>query len=330
LPAGYFGMDNIYRYFGLAALLISLIAPATFAQSGNQHKVLYTGILNRTSEDVNVPVMIGMVNISEGRLSGTQIGFFNQIAKNLSGTQFGFVNLLEGNSLGAQFGFVNLVKESSRGAQFGFVNMTGSDKTGAQFGCANITPENLNGAAFGVVNMHKEVNGTQIGVVNIAQKYKRGVPIGVFTWIREGGYQAVEVSSDIFHPYNIAIKTGIPKLYTTIIVAFSPDLDRSSGQGVGIGSIIDMGRKGWFFNPEANFVSTFNKKSESFVSIYPNFGFRLGSNISIVASPSVTWQFAQKGQTLLEPIYSLYINEFNSRNALYLGLHFGLRYAINQ
>jgi len=91
-----------------------------------------------------------------------------------------------------------------------------------------------------------------------------------------------------------------------------------------------MGRGGWFFNPEANFVSTFDKKSESFVSIYPNFGFHLGSNISIVASPSVAWQFVQKGHTLIEPIYSLYKNEFNSRNALYLGLHFGLRYAINQ
>ena len=60
------------------------------------------------------------------------------------------------------------------------------------------------------------------------------------------------------------------------------------------------------------------------------FGFNLGSNISIVASPSVAWQFVQKGQTLIEPIYSLYKNEFNPRNALYFGLHFGLRYAINQ
>ena len=208
--------------------------------------------------------MIGAVNISEGQLSGVQMGFFNQIAKNMNGAQFGFVNM---------------------------------------------APENLTGAAFGMVNFHRVVDGMQVGFINIAQRYKGGVPIGAFTWIREGGYQAVEVSSDIFHPYNVAIKTGL---------------------GAGVGSIIDMGNGGWFFNPEVNFVSTFSKKSESFVSAYPNVGFRLGSNISLVASPSVTWQFVQKGQTLLEPVYSLYKNELDSRNALYLGVHFGVRYAINQ
>ena len=271
-----------------------------FAQFANQPRVLYTVVYNRASENVNVPVMIGAVNISEGQLSGVQMGFFNQIDKNMSG---------------AQFGFYNAVGESSTGAQFGFVNMA---------------PGNLVGVAFGTINLHKAVDGMQIGLINIAQRYKRGVPIGAFTWIREGGYQAVEVSSDIFHPYNVAIKTGIPKLYTTIMVALSPDLDRRTGLGAGVGSIIDMGNQGWFFNPEVNYISTFNKKSESFISAYPNIGFRLGSNISLVASPSVTWQFVQKGQMLLEPVYSLYKNELNSRNALYLGVHFGLRYAINR
>ena len=308
-------MSSRIKYFALSLFLILLTAPKIYAQFANQPRVLYTVVYNRTSENATIPIMIGAVNISDGNFSGMQMGFFNQVAKNLSGTQFGFVNL---------------VKESSGGAQFGFVNMIGGDKTGAQFGCANITPGDLNGAAFGVINMHKEVNGTQIGVVNIAKKYTRGIPIGIFTLIREGGYQAVEVSSDIFHPYNVAIKTGISKFYTTIIMAFSPDFDRKSGQGVGIGSIIDMGRKGWFFNPEANFISTFNKKSESFVSLYPNFGYRLGSNISLIASPYVMWQFVQRGETLLEPTYSLFTKELNSRNGIYLGFHLGVRYAINQ
>ena len=323
-------MNRRIKYFVLALFFLSLATPKVCAQFLNQPRVLYTVVYNRTSESVNMPVMIGAVNIAEGRFYGVQMGFFNQIARSMRGTQFGFANLIGDESLGAQFGFANLVREESSGAQFGFVNMVGRSSLGAQFGFVNIASGNLTGAAFGGINMHREVNGMQIGIVNIAQRYKRGIPIGVVTWIREGGYQAVEVSSDIFHPYNIAIKTGIPKFYTTIIVALSSDLDRRSGQGAGIGSIIDMGRNGWFFNPEANFISTFNKKSKSFISLYPNLGYHIGNNFSFVASPYVTWQFVQRGEVLLDPVYSLYTKEFNSRNAIYLGFHFGLRYTINQ
>jgi len=323
-------MSNQIRYLLLTLFLLSLITPEVRAQFGNQPKVLYTVIYNHTSGNVNVPVMVGAVNISEGRLSGVQVGFLNMVGKSMRGAQFGFYNSVEAGSTGAQFGFINMVNSSSRGAQFGFVNMSGKNKVGAQFGFVNLTPENLTGAAFGFVNLSKRVDGIQVGFVNIAQKYRRGVPIGILTWIRDGGYQAIEISSDIFHPYNVAIKTGIPALYTTITASVSPGIDRRSALGVGIGSIIDMGKKGWFFNPETNFASTFDIKSKSFLSLYPNLGLRLGGNISLVASPSVTWQFVQKGENLFDPAYSFLKKELDSRNALYLGLHFGIRYAINQ
>ncbi len=318
---------------------------------------LYTVIYNQSLEHSNFPAMIGATNVALGNNKGVQIGFgnvtygwqsgsqfgllnlvgeyakgarfgiINYVGGDLSGVAFGIINYAEGNQRGALFGIVNTHLGDANGIHFGVLNLIGNSAKATQFGVINAVLRGIDGVQFGVVNLAKEVKGTQFGVINIADTYKRGMPFGLFSFIKHGGYQAVEFSTNELFPVNIALKTGVEKFYTSLICALNPDFSRPVAVGVGLGSIVPMNGR-FYFNPELNYISTFQSPAASFYSIYPNFGYRFNDHFSVLAAPSLSWQNRSTGE-LNTPFYSLYSAGIDRHNELYIGLRFALRYYFN-
>ncbi len=329
----------------LLFLILQFCLAGAFAQDASRPRVLYTFVYNEAAEGVRMPVMIGAINIAHGSLQGVQMGFYghiggrldgaqfafaNQVNKGVRGAQFGFANMVGQGVDGAQFGFANLVGGGVHGAQFGFVNLAGRKVEGAQFGFVNAAGKPLRGAQFGFVNRAPVVNGVQIGFLNVADRYESGVPIGFLSIIKEGGYQALEVSADAVYPVNLSLKTGLEHFYTSVIFAFNPGASHDAvAVGGGVGSLVPLGHGPWVFNPEANFLSTLKEKSNSIVSFYPNFGYNISEKFSILAAPTLSWQFAQSGEELFGPFCSLKTFDIDSRNELYLGVRVALRYRFN-
>ncbi len=329
-----------------------LVAACAFAQ-----QTIYTVAYNRSAEGKNFPVMIGGVNVADGNNQGlliglansvhgwqrgTQMGIFNAVGGDVQGAQFGIVNAFGGNQRGALFGVFNGVRGQVSGAQFGIINAFADGSEGAQFGVVNLNMQfegvqfgviNFNGGGmrgtqFGVINLVPTMTGVQFGVVNFVRQYRSGVPIGILSIVRDGGYQAVELSTSSMFPVNLSLKTGIKEFYTSIIMAYSPDFHKQVSMGFGIGTIADISRK-FYFNPEFNCISTFEKESASIYELHPNFGYRLSDRFSILAAPTLSWQNIQRSSAFNEPLYSLWNHRIDSRNELYLGLRFALRYHFN-
>jgi hypothetical protein len=77
----------------------------------------------------------------------------------------GFVNGSTGNSSGFSWGIVNY-SESYTGVQVGLVNYSSELFTGLQWGTVNIA-KSFSGLQLGMVNYTEDLNGVQIGFVNI-------------------------------------------------------------------------------------------------------------------------------------------------------------------
>jgi hypothetical protein len=90
----------------------------------------------------------------------------------------------------------------------------------------------------------------QLGFINSVDDIENGLPIGFLSFVKYGGYKAIEVSYNNINPFNIAFKTGVREFYTYPMLAYDWRLanDRLSF-GYGIGSNLDISNH-LFINPE--------------------------------------------------------------------------------
>jgi len=270
------------------------------------------------------------------------IGFINNARGDHSLFQIGFVNLNTGNFTGLQYGFVNRTGENFLGLQYGFVNTTGGNFSGLQYGFVNTAANNVIGAQIGFVNVARQaVTGTQIGFINVADSYENGIPIGFLSFVRNGGYRAIEYSFTEFHPLTVGFKIGLEIFYSTIFAAYNPVNEFEHGgfaTGLGFGSIIPIDNF-FFFNPELNFLSSVsrNRASISYISFVPYFGINLG-RFSIAAAPSVTWVHTIdverlnrrfdvniRSAEIPDPLFSLYTHNQNDYNRMVVGARVAAR-----
>ncbi|MCL2411751.1 MAG: hypothetical protein FWC97_08940 [Treponema sp.] len=303
---------------------------------------VYTFFFNAVSPNFNFP-LIGFVNFAAGSHSMPQIGFFNYNENDFSSVQIGFVNVTGGNFDGLQTGFVNTTMGSFNGLQLGFVNttihsfsglqtgfvntVTGDSMRGFQLGFVNTALNGFNGAQIAFVNLASKINGFQLGFINIADSIENGIPFGFISIVRNGGYRAIELSVNEISPLNLTFKIGVNKLYTLFRASWNPfidELDEAMSFGAGIGSILSI-NDNFFFNPEllSSSILGFNNQ---FLNFTANFGFRIGSGTSIVAGPSVTWQYIGRSGELLEPFFSLHKFDLNERNNLFIGARLALKF----
>jgi hypothetical protein len=308
---------------------------------------LYTLFFNIVYEPFPLP-LIGFVNVAIGNHKIFQASFVNLNTENFNGFQAGFVDTVGGNFNGFQAGFINTVGGNLNGFQAGFVNVNKSETKGIQTGFVN-TSRKMEGVQIGFVNVaSRDMKGLQVGFVNYTESIN-GAPIGFISVVKNGGYMAVEYFNSEYHNYNLSFKTGIDKLYTSIVVSYNQTYENTWNNftsGIGIGSILPIG-KIFYFNPELTSLSPFIS-SVSYESFVPYFGVNF-KNFSIAAGPVITWvrrnnknvdesdQYPawvgkyvenyndNKNNPLPKPNYSLYYHEINDNNSISIGFRAAAR-----
>lgn len=302
------------------AMLLLAIA-GTMVQSQNTEKsetVQYHFWVNSIPSEWNYPligcvnnvngnhesIQLGIVNSTTGGFGGLQVGFLNTVANNVTGVQSGFINTTGGRFLGLQHGFINTTGHSVSGIQNGFINSVTESVTGIQNGFINSagtlvglqsgfinSAQSITGLQCGFINSANTLRGVQLGFINSVDKVEKGLPIGFLSFVKHGGYKAVELSVNSVCPVNITFKTGVRELYTYPVLAYDWRLthDRLSF-GYGIGSNLDLNQN-LFINPELEWLHQVSLDFNHFTTFKCNFGYSLSNKIEFLAGPALVWQF---------------------------------------
>ncbi|MFT3752366.1 MAG: hypothetical protein QM800_05645 [Paludibacter sp.] len=289
----YFFVNNIPSEFNYP--LIGLVNNV----NGN-HASIQIGLINSTSGNFGgwqeglinsvggnvIGLQDGFINSVGGNLTGVQNGFINSVGGTVKGIQTGFINADNGDLMGIQSGFINSVGQSLYGIQCGFIN-SASQIAGIQGGFIN-SAEGICGLQHGFVNSTKNLCGLQLGFINSVDHIEKGLPIGFLSFVKQGGYKAIEVSYTTTHPINVAFKTGIRQFYTFPMISWTPDAADKLWVGYGAGSNLDLTKK-LFFNPELLSQHNISRDFNHYLSLKANAGFRLSDRFEIVAGPVLAW-----------------------------------------
>jgi len=325
--------SNLYTFFFNAIYEPFPFPLIGFVNFGiGNHDILQLGFINWNTKNFS-GVQAGFVNTTIGDFIGFQPGFVNTTTgKNFSGFQAGFVNTTTSKDFsGFQAGFINTVTgKDFSGFQAGFVNTIVGDVKGVQASFVNTSTDKIDGMQLGFVNVApRGIKGYQLGFVNYTDSIEDGIPIGFISVVREGGYKAIEYSFSEFYTYNVEFKIGVEIFYSTIIAAYNQTNEFSYDNfalGFGIGSIIPIGEV-FFFNPEANYLSSLFWKNDSinYLSFIPYFGINLGK-FSILAGPSVAWaQSTYRKTEIPKPLFYLHSYDIDNYNKIIVAARAVLR-----
>lgn len=270
-------------------------------------------------------VQAGFLNTCGDSLSGVQLSFLNSVTNNVNGAQIGFINAASGSLKGIQAGFINETKRQIKGAQLGFINNADRNVNGVQIGFVNNSDDNLDGTQIGFVNRTKALTGLQLGFVNLADQVEKGIPFGFLSFVKKGGYRAVEISVSEMHPATLSFKTGVKALYTSVMASYNPRLKTDFAIGIGLGSHIPFS-KSVYFNPELSVQSEIRNRYQQIVSLVTSLGVCLTPGIQFAVGPSVVWNHADNPDDLIDPLFSVYRYEIDNKNNLIVGLRAALRY----
>ena len=171
-------------------------------------------------------------------------GFINYAGGNLKGGQFaGYMNVTEGHITGGQFaGFLNIAKDINGAQGAGYMNLA-KNVDGAQLaGFLNIADTVSGVQAAGFLNIARCAKGTQIAFINIADS-AAGVPIGVFNFVKKGGYKRAELYAADDFEANFTYKIGVPKFHTLVALGAELNDKQRWGYGFGFGSEWAMSKR---------------------------------------------------------------------------------------
>ena len=345
---------------GLLCLIMAcllLLNNGLVAQSDSirmSRKVLFTLVYNDVPSNSGVP-LVGMINRARGDYQGLQLGFLNfndlsfkglqlgfmgvvrgnvnglQLAflnvgkKNVKGAQLGFVNNTRSDLNGAEVGFVNLIGERGNGLQIGFLNATKKSLNGAQIGFLNVSDSNVRGAQIGFLNLIKgTVSGFQLGFVNLVDSVSEGVALGFLSYVKRGGYRAIEVSSNELYPVNIGFKIGTTKLYSIIQTSYSSEFTDKFAIGTGLGSLFRINQN-WSFSPEAVFSSSLNKQPTISTSLRFSLRYSLSKHLQLAGGLSAV-QYTKAKDKSAAPWFKITDVRLDDDNRIVFGAGVSLIY----
>jgi hypothetical protein len=272
--------------------------------SRSVHKLEIGGALNLVRENMTGIQMAGFGNVVGKSQTGLQLaGFANANFGSSTGVlSAGFANLTFGKSDGLQMaGFANTTLGTFAGTQMaGFANVSLQKTKAVQLaGFANIAKDTLSGvqiAPFNKANYMK--NGLQLGVVNILNEAENVLPIGVFSFVRKGGYRRLELSANEIGLVEVAFKTGVRSFYNILTAQYNPRSNSIAryGIGYGIGSSAKILKR---LNTDANFVVSqlapsdwnfdTNTQYSQMANLNLNIELKLGTRLALFGGPSYIW-----------------------------------------
>lgn len=234
-------------------LSVNLIAGYNGGVSG----VEFGGVANVLENDMNGSQFAGFANVVKGNVRGLQAaGFVNYANQNTEGIMLagftnqsmqsakvlqaaGFSNQIMGSCKGAQLaGFSNFCKDSITGVQAaGYINVACGEMKGVQVaGFVNVANRLKGSQISGFINVAKTVKGSQISFINVADSFEQGMPIGFFSFVKEG-YHTFSLGGNETGWTELQFRTGVEKFHNVFAVAINP-LPKSSAwaAGYGVGS----------------------------------------------------------------------------------------------
>ena len=218
---------------------------------GYMDGIQISGFNNVTTKNVDGIQLTGGVNIALQDVKLMQIGGFVNYCNNVDGGQLaGYVNVARGDvNWGQISGYANYGR-TVKGFQItGFVNVSANEVTGGQLagfvnygvtsgkfqisGFSNIAKDENKGIQLSsILNYSKKVNGYQIALVNVSDTIESGLPIGMFSFVKNG-FHRIELSANEVYYTNIAYKMGVKKLYNTVRLGYNFSSNVSAGYGIG-------------------------------------------------------------------------------------------------
>lgn len=244
--AGYNGGVNGIEFGGIANVLAHDMVGSQFAGfvnvvKGNMRGLQAAGFANYTHQNTQGIMLAGFINQSMQSAKVLQAaGFSNQVLGACQGAQFaGFSNFCRDSLTGIQAaGFLNFAGDEVKGAQAaGFINIAAGNMNGVQAsGFANVAKDVEGTQVSGFINVAKTVKGTQVSFINVADSFEQGVPVGFFSFVRNG-YHTFSLGGNETGWTELQFRTGAEKFHNVFAVAINP-LPKSSAwaAGYGVGS----------------------------------------------------------------------------------------------
>lgn len=260
------------------------------------------GLYNIDRMNVEALQMAGIFNTVGGSVKGVQLaGVYNNVFGDLKGLQMsGIHNSVKGSQIGLQItGIYNNVQKDSKGIQIAAIhNTVNGSQNGLQIsGIYNAGNEKVRGLQIaGVLNYTKELNGIQIGLINVTGS-SSGYSFGLLNF-KKNGYQKLSITSNEISDINFSIKTGDDKLYTILMAGRSErnEEEKLTSFGVGLGKNIHLGRR-LTYNPEISTQYLYLGNWDNYNFLYKfdsPLTFRLFKGVALSAGPSFNIYSSQR------------------------------------
>ncbi len=326
LISGYSAALSGIEFGGFSNSERDFVRGAQFAGFGNYVGGEFTGFQ-----------FAGFGNFNKGESIGFQFaGFANWNHDRTGGVlAAGFANFTKGESVALQFagflnycqdvngaqlaGFSNVAKGDGKVVQLaGFSNTTLGEVKGLQMaGFMNHSKGNLNGTQIaGFLNIAKQVDGLQLGFINIADTIKSGIPIGFISIVKKG-FREFEISTGEALNTQVAFKIGTEKFYNIFAIGSQfLGSDFMWGFGYGIGTHLANTEK---FKTQLELVSYQINEGETWTNNYnslnqlkltftkkvnENFGVFIGPTINLMISDNYSDGKVFKSEFAPYDIYS--------------------------
>lgn len=282
----------------------------------------------------------GVANITKGTASGVIIGGVANVIGDSSSGCFvaGISNVIGGNTSGMYVaGISNSNAGNLIGTQVaGISNFCSGNTSGVQIsGVSNVVLGDLTGVQVGLVNVTRRTNGVQLGLINVSDAYDKGIPIGLFSFVKKG-YHAVEVSAGDAIPINAALKFGVRRFYNTYKFGVLLGNEKVGfTMGLGVGTHIALTEK-WNLSLELStnqVVKNFNDNGlESLTQGTIQGQFNLG-RFSVFAGPSINMLTEASGNANSRQIhvpYTIYSRQwdyYQGKSSWWIGANAGVAFA---
>ena len=173
------GLANFVKKEASGFLMSGLIN----AVGGKSEGFQLSGLTNITGERFDGLMLAGLLNVSAEELNGVQLaGLLNTSGKRLNGVQLSLLSNVGADIVGFQSSMIsNIAAERIQGLQLaGVANIAFNvDKALQLSSLTNICLDDMDGVQLSLGNYAEDVDGAQIGLLNISTGVVRGWQVGL-------------------------------------------------------------------------------------------------------------------------------------------------------
>lgn len=294
-------------------------------------------ILYGLNGGVNGAEIGSVLNYNKGGVNGFQLSGVSNICKDsINGVLIsGVLNYSKQNSKGFLLsGVSNICKDSTSGVLISSVlNYSKLNSKGFQLATTNVAASEFKGFQLGVFNYAKKLKGVQFGIFNYVEDCEEGLPIGIFSIVKNGYYELEFTGGEAIYS-NLNFKMGVEKFYTIYKVGYSfykNNTVHSTGLGFGTNlSISD--RQKISVDLSANSIVYNNNWEDKLNILYKadfNYKYNFSDRLSLLIGPSfntyITKEKVDGEYGTLNIPYTIYTNEgTSSKLFMWVGINAGL------